>query len=77
MPHLKFELLATNDKYSVIRMSFIMKPRNNKNLMAMRAYRFNPTLAHSVYATARSLNMSESEFVRVVLLDAVDKIRQN
>ena len=54
-----------------------MKPRNSKHLIAMRAYRFDPTLAHSVYATARSLNMSESEFVRVVLLDAVDRIQQN
>jgi len=54
-----------------------MKHNNSKKLTAMRAYRFSPTLAHSVYATARSLNMSESEFVRVVLLDAVDKIRQN
>ncbi len=54
-----------------------MKPRNSKHLIAMRAYRFDPTLAHSVYATARSLNMSESEFVRIVLIDAVDKIQQN
>ena len=77
MLRLKFELLATNDKYSVIQRSFIMKPRNNKNLIKMKAYRFTPTLAHSVYATARSLNMSESEFVRVVLLDAVDRIQQN
>ena len=46
-----------------------MKPRNNKNLIKMKAYRFTPTLAHSVHATARSLNMSESEFVRVVLVD--------
>ena len=52
-----------------------MKHKNSKQLTAMRAYRFNPTLAHSVYATARSLNMSESEFVRIVLLDAIEKIR--
>ena len=51
-----------------------MKHKNSKQLTAMRAYRFNPTLAHSVYATARSLNMSESEFVRIILLDAVDRL---
>ena len=51
-----------------------MKHKNSKQLTAMRAYRFNPTLAHSVYTTARSLNMSESEFVRIVLLDAVQRI---
>ena len=39
----------------------------------MRAYRFNPTLAHSVYATARSLNMNESEFVRFVLIEPIEK----
>ena len=52
-----------------------MKHNNSKKLTAMRAYRFSPTLAHSVYATARRLNMSESEFVRVVLMDAIEKIR--
>ncbi|MCX7085832.1 MAG: hypothetical protein NTY69_09885 [Methylococcales bacterium] len=51
-----------------------MKHKNSKKLTAMRAYRFSPGLAHSVYATARSLNLSESEFVRVVLLDAVGRL---
>ena len=40
----------------------------------MRAYRLSPTLAHSLHATARGLNLSESEFVRIVLLDAVDRL---
>ena len=38
-----------------------MKRKNNKQLTAMRAYRFTPTLAHIIYARARSLNMNESE----------------
>ncbi len=54
-----------------------MKKQNNKHLTAMRAYRFNPTLAHSVYATARSLNMNESEFVRMALMEVIDRIQQN
>ena len=52
-----------------------MKRKNNQQLTAMRAYRFTPTLAHIIYARARSLNMNESEFVRRVLMDAVEKIR--
>jgi hypothetical protein len=51
-----------------------MKRKNNKQLTAMRAYRFTPTLAHIIYARARSLNINESEFVRRVLMDAVEKI---
>ena len=43
----------------------------------MRAYRFSPTLAHSVYARAKNLNMSESEFVRIVLMDAIERIQEN
>ena len=54
-----------------------MKGKNNKQLTAMRAYRFTPTLAHIIYARARSLNMNESEFVRRVLMDAIDRIQEN
>ena len=54
-----------------------MKRKNNKHLTAMRAYRLSPTLAHSLHATARSLNLSESEFIRMALMEAIDRIRQN
>ena len=77
MLRLKFKLLAKNDKYSVIRRSILMKRKNNQQLTAMRAYRFTPTLAHIIYARARSLNMNESEFVRRVLMDAIDRIQEN
>ena len=50
-----------------------MKRKNNNHLTAMRAYRLSPTLAPSLYITARSLDLNESEFVRM----ALDRIRQN
>lgn len=51
-----------------------MKTRQNKHLNTMRSYRLPPTLAHSLYVTARSRNLSESEFVRMVLLDAIERL---
>ena len=54
-----------------------MKRKNNKHLTAMRAYRLSPTLAHSLHATARGLNLSESEFIRLALMEAINRIRQN
>ena len=51
-----------------------MKRKNNQQLTAMRVYRFTPTLAH-IIARARSLNMNESEFVRRVLMDAIEEIK--
>ena len=54
-----------------------MKRKNNQQLTAMRAYRFTPTLAHIIYSRARSLNINESEFVRRVLMDAIDRIQEN
>ena len=54
-----------------------MKRKNNKHLTAMRAYRLSPTLAHSLHATARSLDLSESEFIRLALMEAINRIQQN
>ena len=54
-----------------------MKRKNNKHLTAMRAYRLSPTLAHSLHATARNLDLSESEFIRMALMEVIDRIRQN
>jgi hypothetical protein len=54
-----------------------MKRKNNNHLTAMRAYRLSPTLAHSLYITARSLDLNESEFVRMALMEVIDRIRQN
>ena len=75
MLRLEFGLLLQMINTSVIRRSILMKGKNNKQLTAMRAYRFTPTLAHIIYARARSLNMNESEFVRRVLMDAIDQIK--
>jgi hypothetical protein len=45
----------------------------NRHLRTTKSFRFSPTLAQSVYATARMLNMTESEFVRKVLMEALDR----
>ena len=75
MLRLEFGLLLQIINTSVIRRSILMKGKNNKQLTAMRAYRFTPTLAHIIYARARSLNINESEFVRRVLMDAIKEIK--
>lgn len=51
--------------------------RKNKHLRATKTFRCSPTQAHSICATARYLNLSESEFVRMALLEAIDRIQQN
>jgi len=66
-------LVATMINTSVIP-EYFMKKQHNQHLKTMRSYRFSPTFAHSVYTTARSLNLSESEFVRMVLTDAMDRL---
>lgn len=53
--------------------SIFMK-RQNKHLRTSRTYRFSPSLAHSISRTAQSLNLSESEFVRMALADTIDRI---
>lgn len=77
MLRLEFGLLLQMINTSVIRRSILMKRRNNKHLTAMKAYRLSPTLAHSLHATARSLDLSESEFIRMALMEVIDRIRQN
>jgi len=47
-----------------------MKPSTHKTYGIMRSYRMSHSLAHSLYASARSRNLSESEFVRMILMDA-------
>jgi hypothetical protein len=51
-----------------------MKPRHSKQLNTMRAYRLPPILAHSLYTAARRYNLSESEFVRMLLQDGLDRL---
>jgi hypothetical protein len=51
--------------------------RQNKHLRTTKSFRFSPTQAHSIYAIARSLSLTESEFVRMALLEAIDRIQQN
>jgi hypothetical protein len=47
---------------------------NPKKLTMMRSYRLTSGLAYSVYTTARSRNLSESEFVRMILIEAMDRL---
>ena len=47
--------------------------RKTKNLITTKSYRMPPRLVFSVSRTAKSLDLTESEFVRQVLLEAVDK----
>ena len=77
MLRLKFNLFAKMINTSVIQRSILMQRKNNKHLTAMRAYRLSPTLAHSLHATARGLNLSESEFIRLALMEAINRIQQN
>ena len=47
--------------------------KTNRHLRTTKSFRFSPTLAPSVCATARMLNMTESEFVRKILMEALDR----
>jgi len=51
--------------------------RRTKFLRTLKSYRFSPTLAHSLSVTANSLEITESEFVRMVLTDAIHRMAQN
>jgi len=57
-----------------VRQEKIMKPSTHKTYGIMRSYRMSHSLAHSLYALARSRNLSESEFVRMILMDTMDKL---
>lgn len=49
--------------------------RKTNNLVTHRSYRFSPMLAFQVHMMAKQYDLTESEFVRKVLLDLID--RQN
>jgi len=51
-----------------------MKSHQTKHLNTMRSYRLPPTLAHSLTVTARRYHLSESEFVRMLLLDGLERL---
>jgi|GEM_PF-1367164 len=51
-----------------------MKTRTTQLLNTMRSYRLTPTLAHEIDMTARRYHLSESEFVRMLLLDGLSRI---
>jgi len=51
-----------------------MKAHQTKHLNAMRSYRLPPTLAHSLAMAARRYHLSESEFVRMLLLDGLERL---
>ena len=48
--------------------------KTTKHLRTIKSFRFTPSFAHSIYATARQLNLSESEFVRMAMMEAIEKI---
>lgn len=47
--------------------------RKTQNLVSQKSYRFPPMLAFQVSLTARNHDLTESEFVRKVLMDAVER----
>ena len=52
-----------------------MKQRNP--LKSTKTVRLTYSQAHSLEATARSLGISESEFMRKVIMDAIERIQMN
>ena len=54
-----------------------MMRKTTKHLRTTKSFRFPPSLAHSLHATARQLNLSESEFVRMALMEVIDRIQLN
>ena len=48
--------------------------KTTKHLRTIKSFRFTPSLAHSLHATARQLNLSDSEFARMALMEAIEKI---
>ena len=61
------------DKYFCHTGVLIMRT-TTKHLRTIKSFRFTPSFAHSIYATARQLNLSESEFVRMALMEVIEKI---
>ncbi len=51
--------------------------RQSKYLRTTKSFRFAPTFVHSLEATARSLNLTTSEFVRMALMEVINRIQQN
>ncbi|MCX7107029.1 MAG: hypothetical protein NTV66_05565 [Methylococcales bacterium] len=49
--------------------------RQSKYLRTTKSFRFPPSLAHTIDATARSLNLTTSEFVRMALMEVIDRIQ--
>ena len=51
--------------------------RQSKYLRTTKSFRFPASLAHSIDGTARSLNLTTSQFVRMALMEVIDRIQQN
>jgi hypothetical protein len=51
--------------------------RQSKYLRTTKSFRFAPTFTHSLEATARSLDLTTSAFVRMALMEVIDRIQQN
>ena len=47
--------------------------RKTSNLVTHRSYRFSPMLAFQVNKMARQYDLTESEFVRKVLMELIDR----
>jgi hypothetical protein len=51
--------------------------RQSRYLRTIKSYRFTPTFAHNLTATANGLNISESEFVRMALTEVIGRIQSS
>ena len=68
--------LSQRDKY-FCHTGVLMMRKTTKHLRTTKSFRFTPSLAHSLHATARQLNLSDSEFVRMAMMEVIDRIQQN
>ena len=50
---------------------------NYTQLNTLRSYRTTPVLAHKTAASAKKQGLSESEFVRQAIEEAIDRLQNN
>ena len=63
------------DKYFSHTKEYFDEKKKQQTLNCHEGLSSPPTLAHSLYITARSLNLNESEFVRMALKEVIDRIQ--
>ena len=73
--------LETKEINTFVIQEYLLMRKTTKQLRTNKSFRFSPSPspseAHSLYAKARQLNLSESEFVRMALMEVIDRIQQN